>query len=69
MFNQKNELYSNICCTSMLCLVFKTFLLSSLDMIGQIFQLYSSPTPLQQASGILPAEIDPREVFMRAALK
>ena len=39
------------------------------DMISQLFVLYRSPSVSTRPSPILQAEIDPREVFMRAALK
>jgi hypothetical protein len=39
------------------------------DMISQLFVLYKNPTIPQDSSSVLPAEIDPREVFMKAALK
>lgn len=38
-------------------------------MISQLFVLYKNLTPPQPHCSALPAEIDPREVFMRAALK
>ena len=44
-------------------------LLFPLDMISQLFLLYKNPVLPPPSPSILPAEVDPREVFMRAALK
>ncbi len=38
-------------------------------MISQLFVLYKGPRLPSEPSPVLQAEIDPREVFMRAALK